>query len=117
MAENQRLTDRLTSYWNGIRKEASVPDFSQFNIATMQDDWQQCVLFTVEQGTRPANVKFYAIGDRVKKFYGRDVIGHRFTPGQRLFQGAALMRRMGEIIDSPGPMVDTGQFVNEQSKV
>ncbi len=118
MSHEQRLIDRLTSYWTLLRKDAPLPEFVQFNISAIEDVWSQCVLFTVQPtaaGQNP-NVNFYNVGDKVKALYG-DVAGRSVNTGQRNFQGAAIVRRMGEVIASPQPVYDSGQFVNERSKV
>lgn len=118
MSAELRLTDRLTTYWNLIRKDAAVPEFVQFNISAIEDVWSQCVLFTVQPsapGQSPA-VNFYQVGEKVKALYG-NVAGQSMHSGQRHFQGAGIVRRVGEVISSPTPIQDHGQFVNERSKV
>lgn len=119
MSSEHRLIDRLTSYWNLIRKDAPVPEFVQFNISAIEDVWQQCVLFTVQptpEGQAP-NFSFYNIGDKVKAIYGGDMTGRNFSGGQRHFQGASIVRKMSDVITNPSPVYDNGQFVNEKSKV
>jgi len=118
MSTDQRLIDRLTTYWNMIRKDAPIPEFVQFNISAIEDVWAQCVLFTVQptaEGKQP-NVNFYTVGDKVRPLYG-DIAGKSVSTAQRNFQGAAIIRKMGDVITSPQPLYDSGQFVNERSKV
>lgn len=114
-----RLSERLTSYWNNLRKDLDMPDFGHFNASSIEDIWQQCVLFTVspEVGNKPYVLNFYQIGDRLRSIYGNDMVGRSFNTGQRHFQGAAIVRRVEEIISKPAPMNDMGQFINERSKV
>lgn len=114
-----RLAERLTSYWNTLRKDLPMPDFGHFNASSVADIWQQCVLFTVspEVENKPYVLNFYQIGDRLRSIYGNDMIGRSFNTAQRHFQGAAIVRRVEEIIANPTPMNDVGQFINERSKV
>lgn len=115
---DQRLIDRLTNYWNLIRKDDPVPEFVKFNISAIEDVWAQCVLFTVQptaEGQSPV-VNFYTIGENVKALYGH-AQGRTVTAGQRHFQGAAIVGKVGQVIAAPQPMYDQGQFVNERSKV
>jgi hypothetical protein len=117
--EPQRLTDRLVNYWNLIRKEAPMPEFSHFNKSAVDDIWQQCMLFTVQptaEGAAPV-VNFYAVGEKVRALYTRDMTGQSITAGQKHFQGAALVKRIGDVIGKPEPLFDQGQFVNERSKI
>ena len=114
-----RLSERLTSYWNNLRKDLPMPDFGHFNASSIADIWQQCVLFTVspEVDNKPYVLNFYQIGDRLRSIYGNDMVGRSFNTGQRHFQGAAIVRRVEEIISTPAPINDMGQFINERSKV
>lgn len=114
-----RLADRLITYWNNTRKDLPIPDFAHFNSSSIADIWQQCVLFTVspEVENKPFVLNFYQVGDQLKGVYGKDMIGRSFNTSQRHFQGAAIVRRMEEIITKPAPITDLGQFINEQSRV
>ena len=117
MGSDQRLIDRLTNYWHLIRKDAPVPEFVQFNISAIEDLWAQCVLFTVQPGAgQHAQVVFMKIGDQLKTLYG-DVVGRSISTSHKQFQGGAIMKRMGDVIATPEPVFDQGQFVNERSKV
>ena len=114
-----RLPDRLISYWNIIKKELMIPEFSQLNSSVIADIWQQCILFTVSPAVenKPFTLNFYQVGDQVRDIYGKDMVGRSFNTAQRCFQGAAIVRRIGETIDNPVPITDSGQFVNERSKI
>jgi hypothetical protein len=119
MSAEQRMGERLLSYWNLLRKDEPMPDFSQFNPSSISDIWQQCVLFTVAPSVDNTNstLNFYQIGDKLSSIYAGDMIGRSFTAGQKHFQGAAIMRHMQQIITNPAPIMDAGQFINEKSKV
>ena len=114
-----RLSDRLIAYWNTIRKDEPMPDFGHFNASAISDIWQQCVLFTVSPfvENKPWVLNFYMIGEKLRSIYSNDMVGRSFNTAQRHFQGAAIVRRMEEIIDNPTPLLDAGQFINEKSKV
>jgi len=115
MSAELRLIDRLTTYWNMIRKDQPVPEFVQFNISAIEDLWSQCVLFTVQPGV-PPTVNFYNVGDKVKALYG-DVAGRTVNTNNRHFQGASIVRKVADVVASPAPVFDEGQFVNERSKI
>ncbi|MFZ4126204.1 MAG: hypothetical protein ACOYJ2_09105 [Rickettsiales bacterium] len=117
--ESQRLTDRLVAYWNLIRKESVMPEFAHFNKSAIADIWQQCMLFTVQPTADgvPPIVNFYGVGEKVKSLYTKDMTGQTITTGQKHFQGAALIKRIADVIAKPEPLFDQGQFVNERSKI
>lgn len=114
-----RLSDRLISYWNSIKKDTAMPEFGYFNAAAISDIWQYCVMFTVSPAidNKPFILNFAQVGDKVRDIYGKDMIGRSFNTAQRHFQGAAIVRRVEEIIETPAPLTDAGQFINERSKV
>ena len=114
-----RLSERLTGYCNIIRNELDRPDFGHFNASAIEDIWQQCVLFTVspEVESKPHVLNFHQIGERARRIYGNDMIGRSFNTSQRHLAGAAIVRRVEEIINNPVPLNDAGQFINERSKV
>ncbi len=119
MTENHRLTDRLTHYWTLLKRESVMPEFAQFNLSAISDIWQQCILFTVQQGTggAPNSVSFYMLGDSAKSLYGGDMSGRAMYPSMKHFQGASIVRRVDEIIANPQPLYDQGQFVSDKSKI
>ncbi|MES2985033.1 MAG: PAS domain-containing protein [Pseudomonadota bacterium] len=114
-----RLGDRLTTYWDTIRKDEPMPDFTHFNTSAISDIWQQCILFTLSPlvENKPAVLNFYMIGESLRTLYSSDMVGRSFSSSQRHFQGAALVRRVEEMIANPQPISDVGQFINERSKV
>ena len=118
MTHDQRLIDRLTTYWNLLRRDEPVPDFAKFNISAIEDLWSQCVLFTVQPSATDQSpvVNFYTMGEKVKSLYG-NVAGQTMNSRQRHFQGASIVQRVGEVITTPAPVYDMGQFVNERSKI
>ena len=118
MGSEMRLNDRLTTYWNSLRKDAPVPEFGRFNRSAIEDIWSQCVLFVVQPSApgQSPSVNFYQVGDKLKPLYGA-VAGRSVQTHQRHFQGAAIIKRVGEVIATPAPLYDEGQFVNERSKV
>ena len=114
-----RLVDRLTSYWNNARKDSIMPEFSHFNSSAIEDIWQQCVLFTVmpvADGKLPS-LNFYRVGDKVREVYGQDMSGKVFSPAQKHFQGAAVVRKANEVLANQTPIVDMGQFINTGTKM
>jgi hypothetical protein len=119
MTGEQRTADRLLGYWEVIRKGDQMPDFSRFNASAIDDIWQQCVLFTVapEVDNKPAVLNFNRIGEKLRGIYSNEMLGRSFNAGQRHFQGAAVMRRVDEIIKNPVPLTDIGQFINDKSTV
>ena len=114
-----RLTDRLSTYWNTLRKEEPMPAFTQLNTSAIADIWQQCVLLSAQPaaaGTVPA-LNFQMVGDKLGSIYDRNMVGRVFMPGQKTFPGAAIMNKTSMLFTNPEPLIDNGQFVNAAGKV
>lgn len=114
----QRLTDRLTKYWELLRKEDALPVFGKFNSSAIDDVWGNCVLFTVNPSPgESVSVTFYRMGDQVKNLYKEDLTGNTLSSKQRMFKGAAIVKRMDEVVKNAQPVYDNGQFVNQDNKI
>lgn len=113
-----RLTERLLSYWNIIKKEDDVPDFSRFNPSAVTDMWQDCLLLDVQPKAPGATVQctFHSIGEHLRGIYGTEMLGKTVTAAQRHFPGAVILRQMQSVVDSAVPLLDEGQFMNQNSK-
>lgn len=119
MSVEQRMTNRLVSYWNLIRKDNSIPAIARFNASAIDDLWQQCVLFIVLP-TAPDQspvVSYNQVGDKVRPLFPEDMVGRTISVAQKHFQGATMTRRIGDAIATPAPVLDEGHFVGENGKV
>ncbi len=115
---DKRLSDRLTTYWYQLCRDQHLPLFSKFNSAAIDDIWDSCILFTVH--TSPNHGKsytFYQMGDKVRKLYQEDLIGNSLKPKQKMFKGAAVIKRIDEAVKNAEPITDHGQFIGENNKV
>lgn len=118
MSDQQRLSDRLTKYWETLRKDEVMPPFQQFNVSTIEDLWGNCVLLSVNKSNEETKTfVFYRVGDRVKELYNEDLTGISLKSKQKMIKGAAIIKRIDEIIANPAPVYDSGQFVSERNKV
>ncbi len=117
--QEKRLTTRLTTYWDMLRKKDIMPDFATLNSAALQDVWHNCIVLKLEPGTDNENRRYYvhAVGDNIIHMYGDDPSGQYLTPKQRQFQAAKVITKAHEILDNPQPLFDEGKFVNTRSKV
>ncbi len=116
---DQRLIERLTHYWNSMCRGKDMPRFAQFNSSAIADIWQQCLLFSVQPGSseRSVGLIFQMIGDQLQGIYGQEMLGAAFSHKHRHFQGAAVVGRAGEVLASPAPLIDIGQFACNSGKM
>jgi hypothetical protein len=116
---DHRLTDRLTNYWENLRRGQPMPEFAHLNASALGELWQQCILFTVSAPVpgQKQTLSFTMIGDKLRELYGSDVLGKAFIPPNKHFQGAAIVRKADTILEHPAPLIDIGQFISERNKV
>lgn len=114
----QRLNDRLKKYWELLKQEDSMPVFSKFNSSAIDDVWGHCVLFAVNKAVgAEKSYTFYRMGDKVKNLYKEDLTGNTLKAKQRMFKGAAIIKRIDEVVREGNPIEDSGQFVSQDNKV
>jgi hypothetical protein len=118
MTSERRLNDRLTTYWNHLRQDDALPTFSKFNTGAIDDVWDNCILFMVNKSHNDnKSYTFYRMGDRVKKLYNEDLVGNTLKPAQKMFKGAAIIKRIDDAVKNGTPIEDHGQFVSQDNKV
>jgi len=119
MHQDKRLTKRLISYWENLRKQDVLPGWNKFNPAALADIMGQCCMWKVEISDKNNNSQLYTyeyIGEDVQKALGRDLTGKIFSPNVRPFPAARIVKRINEIVESKNPILDEGNFVNEKNK-
>ncbi|MEQ1705954.1 MAG: PAS domain-containing protein [Rickettsiales bacterium] len=116
---DNRLTARLTSYWENLKKDDIVPDFKKNNPARIADLWEQCFVLSL----LPNNFNYYKyeyIGDKIKKLYGEDVTGTMVNIGNSKFPNSVIMPKLQAIkslSDMKSPTEDSGQMVQNSGKI
>ena len=115
---DKRLTTRLTDYWNLLKKDSVLPEYSKFNNAAIADIWPSCFMLAVQPSTeKTRNYKYVSIGDKLVTLYGEDVTGNYVNSKQRHFKGAAIIKHVDKVTDGQEPLYDSGQFVNNKNKI
>lgn len=115
----QRLVDRLTQYWDHLRKDAPIPEFSSFSKSAIQDIWDSCIIMTAQptaEGGLP-QFQFKELGSKVRALFPNDPIGQYFTAGAKVFPAARIMRRLPDVYRVPPPIIEESQFVTDKSKI
>jgi len=115
---DNRLTSRLTDYWNRLRKDSPVPKWESFNAPAMEDIWKQCCKWSVDPAQNDNFIYTYQyVGESVKEALGADPTGKVFTGQFQHLPGARLVKRMDECVKTQTLIFDEGQFPNEKHKI
>src|SRR5688500_9946600 len=93
--EDRRLTMRLRTYWDTVRKTQPIPDYSHFNFGTIGDLRPYCFTLTIDsEGEKAADgqhsLKYIYMGDMLIKMYGQDLTGKTLTHGIKHFMGSHI---------------------------
>lgn len=111
LGHEQRLTQRLLSYWQLIRNTNKIPQIEQFNSGAVGDLWQQCMMVSVENRKTPL-FKYEFIGDKIIKSYGRDLGGQIIEAANTNFPGVAIYKKLLLVIDIKEPLEDAGFYLD-----
>lgn len=113
----KRLTQRLTGYWDRLRKEDAMPPFQKFNPSALDDVWDNCMLIAVNDSAPSPSYAYYQLGDKLRGLYGSDVAGQTMRPAVKTSQTASIVKRVGELVEKRTPVYDDGQFVGPRNKI
>lgn len=115
----QRLTERLSSYWSMHRNEGICPEFQRISKASIADVWPSCLVIKLQPSGESglARYQFAEIGELARSIFKDDPTGQYFTTNMKVMPAARLIRRIGELEVTSEPLMDEGQFVNEKNKI
>jgi hypothetical protein len=108
--EEHRLTRRLLSYWNLIRKDKEFPDIVHLNTAAIEDVWPYCFQVGVDP-RKHTGYKYEYMGEPIAKLYGDDLTGRTIEKNAKDFPGAVIHNKLPEVAHSHAPLHDEGHFI------
>lgn len=74
--QEQRLTARLTAYWEMLRKDAPMPHFARFNQGVVGDLWPNCMVLAAQPtAAGKAAFRVQSVGDNLIAIFGNDLAG------------------------------------------
>ena len=118
MIPARRMTDRITHYWERLRKEEALPPANKFNPAAIEDIWTYCVLCKLEPGVGEQSL--YVVeraGDKITALMEENLLGARLNPLQKHAKAAVLVQLADAACASLKPEYGEGQFINARHKV
>ncbi len=115
---DQRLTDRLTKYWNQLRGAESLPPIGRLNPDRVYDLWPNCMMVqvvTVHAGTHTYSYEY--VGPALQSMYGKDMTGQIGSGKLRDLPGWQMLKKVDEVVVTPSVVIEEGQFINEKSRI
>lgn len=115
----QRLTVRLTDYWNTLRKEAPMPNFVQFNQGAVSDIWPNCLVFAAQPTVAGKTAfRIQAMGDNLTTLFGHDLVGREASrPALRALGGGKIAGSVEAAALNRAPVETEGKYVNDKNKI
>lgn len=117
LTREQRLTLRLTNYWNLIRKDKPFPRIEQFNFGAIAELWPDCVQVRLHGGGKRPVFWCEYMGDAIRQAYGKDMTNQILEYNTYTFPGVVMYSKLNEIAASPAPMDNNGHMMNEKGEI
>lgn len=114
--QEQRLTFRLKSHWDALRKDQPFPTINQFNPQAVDDLWPFCFKVKITN-SRPAQFTYEYMGEELAKLYGHDMTGMTVNRRVAHFPGSVLHERLENVLTTKNAMQDQGHLINYDSKL
>ncbi|MDX1974977.1 MAG: PAS domain-containing protein [Rickettsiales bacterium] len=115
--QEQRLTLRLKTYWELIRKTNDQPDIMQFNSAVVEDLWPNCLKVSVAGQGKYHVFKYDYMGDPLVKLYGTDLSGQIVERASSDFAGMVINAKLEKVANEGVPMLDEGHFITRKGQM
>ena len=112
----QRLTFRLKSHWDALRKDEPLPDIHHFHTDAVEDLWPFCFKVRID-GNRPPQFTYEYMGEELKKLYGHDMTGMTVNRKMAHFPGSVLHERLDNVVSTRTAMQDQGHLINYDGKL
>lgn len=115
--QEQRLTLRLKSYWDLIRKENDNPDILHFNTGVVEDLWPNCLKVSVSGQGKYKIFQYDYMGEQLIKLYGKDLTGQMVDRGSSEFIGMVISSKLDTVAANRSLLLDDGHFFTRNSKM
>ncbi|MBY0355632.1 MAG: hypothetical protein K2Q12_07875 [Rickettsiales bacterium] len=116
-----RMTTRLLELWNRLSHDNSLPDYAKLNVTSIDDLWQNCMVLVpipkASSSRAQTTLKLHHVGRKVSDVIGNASVGNYIVSRARQFAGEKIIHRIDDIIEQPMPIEESGQFINDKSKV
>lgn len=115
----KRLTVRLQQYWEGLKKDRTMPEVAQFTQAAIDDIWPNCMLLKINrEQAGQMNCYVERVGMQLQTMLGENIEGKILNPKMRVAMHATvLVRKIPDAVTGACVVSDKGQFVSDKSRV
>lgn len=118
-AQENRITELLTSYWESARGDRDFPEESQINPESKElaSIWDHCFLVKLE--TNPERPYSYVyLGEALVTAYGgEDALAREVCEMLVYPSSMSMVHKFKEVADGGGPVKEEGEFVNSVGEV
>lgn len=112
MLLEQRLSFRMTKYWNNLKGDKEIPAIELFNNALIQDIWPNCIQIAVFKSNDTLSYSYEYIGDEIGPILGKIRLGDRMTSKMTYLPTVKILSSLDTAVSKPETVIEDGQFVN-----
>lgn len=116
MQDGRRLTDRMITYWERLRKEDVLPNINIFRPEGLGDIWELCFSLNVISGGPNNMYQYDYVGRSIVEAFGVDVGGEKVNSNFKWSPGHKIIKKVDGILDSKKPIVEEGTFINKKDQ-
>lgn len=115
--QDKRLVNRLHNYWDLIRRGKPMPEIAQFNPATIDDLWENCLKMDLSKVQGGVVYSYSYMGSRLVKMFGRDLTGTVIDRSIAQYPYGVLLKKLELAASSGEFMLDENRFVSDSGNV
>jgi len=112
----RRLPDRMTAYWEQLRKGIPLPDYGSFRSDAIMDLWSHCFSLSVLPAGDVTSFIYDYVGSDVMEAYGENVAGRLVSSRARGGPGDNIIAKLENVMKSKEPLIEGGVFVNGKGR-
>lgn len=111
MAEQQRLSDQLITYWESKKEGSNIPLESNIDGDEISDIWDSCFLIEYEDN----KFRYSYLGEDIVEAYGDDLQGLEIVEGLIYPENSNIIENFQNVVDSQEPKRFEGEFTNKNN--
>lgn len=112
MPLERRLSIRMVSYWDRLRKENPLPPYEKLRRESLSDIWGSSIIFTVSKRDKHLYYQYLHVGEDIRQLIGSGMVGQEVMQNPNFLPLKPLVVVMDDVIRNPRALEHNGQFVD-----
>lgn len=112
MAE-QRITEALKTYWEGLQKDGKLPSEQDINSEDIPEIWENCFLVRVDGKN---NFAYEFLGKSIIEAYADENVSEQIIEDQLYPESPGIINKFQEVVNALEPILYEGAFINKSNQ-